>query len=61
MQRIYIFLLEMPTALLMVEISPSTKTELVNIGLIVAVRIAFHYFEKYFPKVTGIFKKKEVK
>lgn len=50
----------MPTALLMVEISPSTKTEIVNIGLIVAVRIAFHYFEKYFPKVTGIFKKKEV-
>jgi len=60
MQRIYIFLAEIPTALLAVELSPSIKSELFNIGLIVTVRLAFHLFEKKFPAIQQKFKKKEV-
>lgn len=59
MQRIYIFLAEIPTALLAVELSPSTKNELFNIGVIIAVRLAFYAFERKFPKLKEKLSKKE--
>lgn len=51
MQRIYIFLAEVTTTLSIFELTASTKNELFNIGMIIFIRIGFHFFEKKFPSV----------
>lgn len=59
MTRIYLFIPELATGILLVKLSPETTGELINIALIVAVRIAFYFFEKKFPKIPQIFKRKK--
>lgn len=61
MQRTYIFLAEITSGLTLLKLTPETKNELFNIGLIIAVRIGFYLFEKKFPKIKQIFAKKEAK
>lgn len=64
MQRIYLFMLEIPTVLCTIELTASTKNELFNVAMIIAIRFAFHLFEKKYPSVReGLknrFKKTEV-
>ena len=61
MQRIYIFLAEVTTALSIFELTTAAKNEIFNLGIIILIRFIFHYSEKHYPSVKEKVKEKFTK
>jgi len=54
MHKITLFITEIISSLSLIHINPETASELANIAIIVAVRVAFYFFEKKFPAIKKI-------